>query len=250
MLSLWAALDERDVEAYVGTLILPSYLAHLRLEPFSWPAQPSSRDGREALKLTYSGQGRLEELALEPGDHVLAMIRSVCPGVETSRLHLPRDDAAWHWPAAGAATGQCRLRVYFAPAAQALGQSGPAPPPESAYVSVTRQHVFIGRALIERYVEAWLRWLGIAESPTDFDLATPDGGVGFHGQHVGGCLLLDDDAMVEDLVRFAGLQPALAELRHEVRVAGQPQRQRPDHLGPDGVHFHLICRDELAPGNG
>ena len=61
MLSLWANADEHAVEAYAGGLVLPEYLAHLRLDPFRFAAQPQSGDGQQPLVLRYVGEGRLEQ---------------------------------------------------------------------------------------------------------------------------------------------------------------------------------------------
>ena len=51
MISLWAPLNESDVEAYAGTLVLPDYLSHLRLRPFKFDQQTESSDGQQPLKL-------------------------------------------------------------------------------------------------------------------------------------------------------------------------------------------------------
>ncbi len=61
MLSLWAMLSERDVEAYAAGLVLPAYLAHLSLSPVRFAAQARNSDGREPLVLVYVGEGRVED---------------------------------------------------------------------------------------------------------------------------------------------------------------------------------------------
>ena len=82
MISVWAFVGQPDVEAYAGTLILPPYLSHLHLGAFEFSGQAENRDGREPLRLTYLGDGRLEEYPLFPEDHALAMICLVCPGID------------------------------------------------------------------------------------------------------------------------------------------------------------------------
>ena len=49
MLSMWAFLKESDVEAYLASVVLPSYLSHLRLRPFQFSWQSTNCDGQEAL---------------------------------------------------------------------------------------------------------------------------------------------------------------------------------------------------------
>lgn len=94
MISLWAWVGPSDVEAYAASLLLPAYMSHLGLAPFTFASQAPPRDGREPLVLTYVGDGRLEELPLEPKEHALGLIRLVAPGVDVARVQLPRDDAS------------------------------------------------------------------------------------------------------------------------------------------------------------
>jgi len=175
MISLWAVVKEPDVEAYASTLVLPPYLSHLYLEPFSFRAQATNRDGHESLELSYRGEGRLEHYRLLPEDHALALVGAVCAGINTSRIHLPRDDARWHWTAGP--EDEPRMRIYFAPTAQTLPEMPAAHPAEDAYVSVSRGHVFIGPPVVEAYVAAWLARLGIESEPPRCEFDTPGGGV-------------------------------------------------------------------------
>ena len=215
MLSLWARLSEGDVEAYAGSLVLPPYLAHLRLAPFRLADQARNADGREPLVLTYVGEGRLEEFRLHPQEHALAMIHSVSPAVVASRLQLPQDDAQWLWDNSEAAAG---MRIYFAPTSAVLGESGSRPAAQEAYVSVSRQQAFIGRPIVGAYLKAWLRRLGIDDSSAAFQFATPSAGVELAAGPIGGQYFLDDLATAEDLVRFAGLEQPLAEAREFVEI--------------------------------
>ena len=41
------------------------------------------------------------------------------------------------------------MRIYFEPATRSLGRASPPPDGAEAYVSVSRGHVFIGRAVVE-----------------------------------------------------------------------------------------------------
>ena len=244
MLSLWAFVTEADVEAYLATVILPSHLSHLRLGPFRFAAQPENCDGQEPLQVTYVGEGRLEQYALCPKEHALAMIRFVCPGIDTSRIHLPRDDASWHW---GMSADQPeKMRIYFAPTTRSLYDSIVAPPSEEAYVSVSRGHVFLGRAVVESYLKAWLEFLGIEAAAIDCDVGTPSAGVEFTAGAVGGQMFLCDEVMAEDLMRFARLDTALTHVSNLVELDMDSAGQDDSGIYEDGIYIKLSQRDGPA----
>ena len=90
MISLWTILTEHDVEAYAATLVLPDYLAHLRLRPVRFMERGPNCNGREPLRLTYEGERRIEDFDLRPEEHAAGMIRHVCPGVDAARIRLPQ----------------------------------------------------------------------------------------------------------------------------------------------------------------
>ena len=237
MISLWAVVRESDVEAYASTLVLPPYLSHLHLEPFSFRAQATNRDGHEPLELSYRGEGRLEHYRLLPEDHALGLVCAVCPGINTSRIHLPRDDARWHWTAGP--HDEPQMRIYFAPTARTLPEMPASHPADDAYVSVSRGHVFLGRRVVEAYTAAWLARLGIESEPPCCQFDTPGGGVDFSAGQVGGQLLLSDRVTAEDLVRFAGLEPALADVRDFVVLDLDEADENPAGPGDEGVYLAL-----------
>lgn len=243
MISLWAVLSERDVEAYAGTLVLPSYLAHLRLGPFRFADQPANCDGQEPLKITYVGEGRVEEYALAPGEHALPMIRFVCPGMETSRVQLPQDDAAWAWTGAGGP--EPHVRIYFAPTSQTLGCSITPPEPEEAYISVSRGHAFIARPVVQLYLKAWLERLALDDAGVSFDFGTPSGAVEFEAGAIGGQMLLDSATLAEDLMRFAGLDRAMSHVAGQIDL----DLDSPEHddcgICPEGVYIRLRRRGSV-----
>lgn len=245
MISMWAYLTEGDVEGYAATIVLPSYLAHLELQPFSFDGQPENSDGQELLRLTYSGEGRIEEFALDPEDHALAAIRFVCPGIDDSRIQLPRDDASWHW--SGSDEPQRKMRVYFSPTTEALHGSTAPPPSEQAYVSVSRGHAFLGRPVVESYLRAWLGRLGIEGQEICCDFDTPSAGIEFTAGPVGGQMFLDEKAVAEDLMRFAGLDKALDHVSDLVEI--DLDSDVPDDSGvcKDGIYISLSQRTE-GPG--
>ncbi len=242
MISLWALLGEADVEAYAATLVLPRYLSHLCLRPFSFKEQSENSDGQEPLRLTYCGDGRLEEFLLRPRDHVLETIRFACPRIETSRIRLPQDDAKWFWNRA--ADPPEPMRVYFEPTTRSLHASAPSPPSSEAYVSVSRRHVFVGRPVVESYLAAWLESLGIDDAEVRFEFETPSGGVELSTGAVGGQMFLSDDVVAEELIRFAGLNRALTHVSDWVRLDLDSDRQDKCGIYEDGVYIRLSERAE------
>lgn len=241
MLSLWAILTEADVEAYAGTLVLPSYLAHLCLGPFQFTDQAPNADGRESLVLTYLGEGRLEEHRLAPGPHALAMIRFVAAGLDPQRIRLPVDDASWLW--SDGEPSSRGLRVYFAPAATALKKALPGPIGQEAYISVSRHHVFLGRSVVEAYVTAWLEHLGLA-APASFEFGTPAGDIAFRVESIAGQLVLDDRATIDDLLHFAGLDKLLAQLRPYVAMELDATAANGGEIQEHGIYLPLARCDE------
>jgi len=236
MLSLWAIVSERDVEAYAAALVLPSYLAHLSLSPVRFAAQARNSDGREPLVLLYVGEGRVEEYRLHPEDHALAMIRFVCPGIIPTRVQLPRDDASWHWGEGGE---RPQMRVYFAPTSQALGAVLGRPIGQEGYVSVSRRQVFLGRPLVEAYVKRWLERLGIEHGEARFDFGTPSSGIEFVAGPVGGQMFVDDSVTTEDLLRFAGLDKIMGPLGELVRLDLDSPAEEGCGVFDDGVYLRV-----------
>ncbi len=241
MLSLWALIDEGEVEGYAATLVLPAYLAHLELRPFTFAAQAVNGDGREPLVLTYVGEGRLEEYRLRPKDHAMAMIRCVCPGIDASRIQLPQDDASWHW--APSAESGPKMRVYFAPTTQALNDYIGQPVAQDAYVSISRNHVFLGRPVVEAYVRAWLRRLGIDERAASFDFGTPSAGIDFLAGSIGGQMFLDDEVITRDLLRFTGLDAVLAQVGALARLDLDAAVREGSGVLADGIYVPLATED-------
>jgi hypothetical protein len=240
MISLWALLSEADVEGYAGTLLLPVYLAHLRLGPFRFRDQVSSSDGQEPLKLTYCGEGRLEEYWLRPEGHVLGMIRFVSPRIHATKIRLPQDDARWHWTTS--ADPPDPMRIYFEPGTRTLyGRAASTPSPE-AYVSVSRRHVFIGRPVVESYLRAWLESLGIDHEAAQFEFDTPSGGVDFTAGAVGGQMFLSDNVIAEDLIRFAGLRWPLAQVGEWVELDRDGALRDGCGIRQDGAYIGLAVR--------
>jgi len=233
MISLWALVTESDVEAYCSTLVLPDYLSHLRLEPFRFADQPANCDGGEPLTVVYTGEGRLEEYRLYPEQHLLALIRFVCPSIDPARLQLPKDDASWHWT-----TSDGSMRVFFEPTTRVLVNVEARPPAEASYVSVSRGHVFIDRDTVESYIEACLLQLGVESEAAGFNFGTPSGTIDFIAGPIAGQMLLGGDVAAEDLIRFAGLTAALTQVSNLTQPAADNPEERCG-VYEDGVYLRL-----------
>lgn len=240
MISLWAIVSEKDVESYVGTLLLPAYLSHLRLGPFTFIAQAANRDGREPLEVTYVGEGRVEEFTLPPSEHALAMIRFVCPGIDADRVQLPQDDASWYWSVHGDPMEE--MKIYLAPTTEALNASIGRPVAQEAYVSVSRGHVFLGRAVVEAYIRAWLGRMGVAAEEVSFNFGTPSAGAAFRAGCIGGELCLDDEVTARDLLRFAGLERQL-EYVHDYVELDLEAAADDSGIFEDGIYIQLVRRE-------
>jgi hypothetical protein len=235
MISLWAWVEPSDVEAYAASLLLPDYMSHLHLAPVAFASQAPHRDGREPLVLTYVGEGRLEEFRLEPEEHALGLLRPPAPGVIDSRVQLPRDDASWSW--SGSEGCGEKMRVCFAPTTAALGVRSRKAPSDQAYLSVSRGHVFVGRALVEDYLRAWLEHLGLRADAVEVALVTPSGAVELSAGAIGGQMLLDD-VTIRDLLGFARLDAVLSQLG-EFAVLASPDASIAAATSPEGVYISL-----------
>lgn len=174
MIDFWARLDESDVEKYAKTLILPEYMSHLNLRPFSLSEQRESASGREPLTLLYVGDGRLEELELRPERDALPLIASLDVGVDVAKIRLPNSGAYWTWsdygpshpffsqpldsendakePSDGAESPRF-LRVYFEPRETTFSQTRTFDA-QDAYVSVSRREIFFSWRVLQAYLEA------------------------------------------------------------------------------------------------
>ncbi|MBR5244309.1 MAG: hypothetical protein IKW13_08740 [Thermoguttaceae bacterium] len=175
MIDFWARLDESDVEKYAKTLILPDYMSHLNLRPFTLSDQRESASGREPLTLLYVGDGRLEELELLPERDALPLIASLDLGVNPEKIRLPNSGAYWTWNDFGPThpffsepldsenddetdspddeTSPRFLRVYFEPSETTFSQTLKFDA-QDAYVSVSRQEIFFSWRVLEAYLKS------------------------------------------------------------------------------------------------
>jgi hypothetical protein len=236
MISLWALVTESQIEAYCSSLVLPDYLSHLGLKPFRFADQPDNCNGREPLTVVYTGDGRLEEYRLDPEQHLLPLIQFVCPGIDPSRLQLPKDDASWRWTTSEGPPES--MRIFFEPTTRVLVEVEAGPAAESSYVSVSRGHVFIDRATVESFIRACLLQLGAEPKDAGFNFATPSGAIDFSAGPLAGQMLLDGDVAAKDLIRFAGLTPALTHVANLNQPAANDSDEKCGAY-EDGVYFRL-----------
>ena len=191
MIDFWARLDESDVEKYAKTLILPEYMSHLSLRPFSLSEQRESASGREPLTLVYVGDGRLEELELQPERDALPLIASLPLGLNPEKIRLSNNGACWTWnefgpshpffansveseksdktPPNDAASSRF-LRVYFEPREKTFSKTLRFDA-QDAYVSVSRREIFFSWRVLEAYLKA--RCLDLL-APSSRDVVPPN----------------------------------------------------------------------------
>ena len=178
-----------------------------------------------------------------PEDHALGLVRFACPGICPARIRLPYDEVRWHWDPSGQ---PAQMRAYFAPATARLEQAGPPPGAGEAHVSVSRSQAFVGRSVVRAYVTAWLAQLEIETAQTTLSMGTPSATIEFSAGRVGGQLLLDDAAAVADLLHFAGLEPALAQVAELVRLDLDSPAQDPCDVREEGIYLRLSPREHAG----
>ncbi|MDO5554180.1 MAG: hypothetical protein Q4G68_10505 [Planctomycetia bacterium] len=258
MLSFWANVTENDVVNYTRSLILQDYMSHLAMDPFHFADQAYNRTGMEPLVISYSGEGRLEEVALDPATHARPLLASLRPAILPGRTVLP-DDAIWSWAASpdngGLTPGGCEndvraaesvtapsakptMRIYFASVPGILGEESPvAFPAREAYVSVSRGELFLSTEVICAYLSSRCRYFledavhGVPGND-DLTLAPIAGGYHFQLGAVAGELILSCDQVLDDLILFARLQRSIGYLTDIVTI---DWKNRPIEMNPAGV---------------
>ncbi len=248
MLTFWALLEEPDIESYVGTLLLPSYMSYLRRSPIRFAEQPLTDDPQQPIILTYTGDGRMEEFAVHPKKHAVGLLQSVVSQLDAQTVRIVEDEPIWKWsvdyrneftefdPTAGPA-----MRLYFEPICLTL----PVVFPERfdakiCYVSVSRRELFIGLPVLQAFCGAWIDHLERKSNRDRHEhpvVKTVSGGIVFQGDRIGGEFLLEDDEPFRNLLRFTGLDRSLKEIA-EIAVLDW-ERSETD-IDDDGVRFRLI----------
>ncbi len=279
MLTFWGTLTEEDISAYAGTLILPSFMAHLERSPFRFSEQKYGAGGSEPLRLSYTGEGRYEEFFLHPEKHALPLLKSICPNGNLKRIRFRDGEPRWRWSddfrrsdhgspcddSESSVGGEDKplLRVYFDPAHETLPDGlSRRFDPRQCHVSVTRMEIRISEEVIRNYISTWLSLLehgegNVAEgtmpesllSTTPLTASLPEmeavaGGFQFQSGKLGGEFTLQNDETFRDIFRYCSLAKILEELTPLVR----PDLDSPETLvTSEGLRFRLRAVDSAAP---
>jgi hypothetical protein len=91
--------------------------------------------------------------------------------------------------------------------------------------------------MVKEYLKAWLKRLRIAPSEIECRFGTAEG-VEFTTGTIGGHLLLDSEAVAQDLVRFAGLIAPLAQVGELAKLNFQDTEGR-SGIFEDGLYLPL-----------
>jgi len=246
MMTFCGIVHEEDVEKYVRTLILPSYMSYLCMEPFHFSDQKPNRTGREPLTLIYSGEGRLEEFQLFPEKHALSLLASLKSGISPEKVQLDETGSVWLWNQNGKNDSNADkesppiLKIFFRPKTTMLNRKSEIHfSARDSYVSVSRQELFLSDTVLQAYLVSQCR--GILQDPEkEFEEApvvTPvSGGVRFRWGELEGSFLLSQDEFLDDLIRFAGLEQSLQYVSSYVSF--EKERDNVSMTG-QGICIHL-----------
>ncbi len=236
MLTFWGTLSEDDISTYAGTLILPSFMAHLERSPFRFAEQSS---GAESICLSYTGEGRFEEYQLHPEKHALPLLQSIFPAGRLEQIHFRNGESLWRWsddfgPDPEAPT---MMRLYFWPTHEALPETRFRRfDPKLCHVSVTRMEIWIAAEVVQHYFAEWQQLITNVTDPALPTLEAIAGGFAFHTKKLGGEFTFQNDDSFRDLFRYCGLTKSLEELSTLVR----PQFDSPEtSISDEGLRFKL-----------
>ncbi len=236
MLTFWANVREADIEHYARSLVLPAFMSHLRMDPFSFSQQQHNADGREPLVVLYSGDGRLEEILLKPEKHALAILGSLDTQIDTQKVSLP-DGPIWTWSGGSEETPE--LRLYFVPLAPGLNrESSDVFPPAQAYLSVSRKELFISESVIRLYFEQCCKAIVSGSNKADSlpEWTQSSSGLRFRCGQIGGEWIVSMDAVMDDLLCFARLKRAAQYLEPTQPIDWS---DGDIELRDDGVHIYI-----------
>lgn len=264
MFSFRAFITERDISAYTNTLLMPSYMSYLCREPLEAEQQPQNVNGREAIRLLYSGEGRLEEVLLDPDTHAMAILTSLPCKINPDRIVLP-SDAVWTWEKdKTSADRSFVINLYFKPKEDFLDcESEQIFSSRDAYASVSLRRLFIGNEVIRKYILKRIQKILAPDSSlladhafdndknagknTDevsFNFVRAVDGYRFQFHGLAGELIFDSADIIRDIVRFARVERSLGYISDIVRVDWK--KCCPENTA-DGFFFDLekkITNDE------
>ncbi len=230
MLTFWGLITETEIDVYVASQLLPPYLSHLSRVPFRFDIQSPTVTGREPLVVTYLGEGRLEEYRLKPEEHAGGLLKSILPSLDETNIRFSPDGPVWSRNPGltissdpDSMTQIDGLRIFFETTFTTIDETDTQQfaPPE-AYVSVSRQELFLSKNTLARYLAAWMsRIAGRCDNddhPAKPELQIIGGGYSFQSVQLGGEFLPENDAVFQDLLRFSGLRRALDAIGGMVRL--------------------------------
>lgn len=245
MLTFWINIIESDIERFCATLFLPDYMSHLRIAPFRFCDQQQDTDGRQPLVVTYTGEGRLEEFPIYPEKHALDLLRFMLPSLVHEAVLIPEREAIWNWDScssnetamfdeANRETGARRsMRLFFLLRREgrdnqifSLDAFPPHFSPNEAYVSISRRELHIGLNVVRRFfatkISSFIHRPSTAfaapEPPVDVMVSPVSGGFELSAPPVGGELLLEEDAVFQEILAFSGLTRSMATLSGQVHL--------------------------------
>ncbi|MCL2349165.1 MAG: hypothetical protein FWC50_13000 [Planctomycetaceae bacterium] len=254
MLTFFGKIEEADISAYAGTLLLPSYMSHLRLTPFRFANQPRQKPGESNLVLTYIGPGRVEEIRLSPKENALELLCYTCRGLLRDKIKLPDHGGIWNVPVMtrNPCPGKPEtpvvilpeeedvsdndivplMRLFFQPVKAELGMTTPIPfAPDKAYFSISRKELFLHRDVIVAYFAAWFNELGLeTQSSSQEILCVPTScGYEISTPFIAVEWAIEPDEIFQDVLRFAGLAPGLNEWENSIQLKlDSPETQMTD----------------------
>lgn len=262
MFSFRAFITERDITAYTNTLLMPSYMSYLCRDPLDPKQQSPNVNGREAIRLFYSGEGRLEEVLLDPDTHALAILTSLAHKINPEKIVLP-SDAVWTWGREKNSDDDHSfvIHLYFKPKEELLNdESEQIFSPRDAYASVSLRKLFISNEVIKKYILQRIRMILTADSPLladpafennintpknsasdssskeTFDFIRAVDGYRFQFHNLAGELIFDSVDTIRDIIRFARVERSLGYISDFVSINWQ--KNGPENT-PDGFFFDL-----------
>lgn len=253
MLSFKAIITEQDIENYTRSLILPSYMAYLTMDPFHFSDQAYNANGREPLIVSYSGEGRLEEVSLDPCDHALSILFEAQLGIDPSKIVLPAD-AVWNW--SGCSEMKDRegsMNLFFLSRNRFLEyESKMIFSAREAYISVSRHELFLSQSIIKEYLMERIRVIMLPDSPymnllsqkgmeelnsdsQSFSMSTAPDGFRFSLGKIEGSFTIDSPEIFKDLLLFAHLERAYGMIEEYIQFDWKKALPR---LFDNGLYFY------------
>ena len=166
MISMWALVRGGDLETYVATIVLPGYLAHLRLAPLGFAAQATNCTRSRAAGLDLSSAKAGGRSSGSPRRARGGPDPMVCPGICISRLQLPpaTPNGTGEPPNLATRCGSICARYRGAGRRRCAANRGRRLRLRVAEPAVRRPRT------VNAYLQAWLAHLGVPAAALSLDL--------------------------------------------------------------------------------